>query len=153
MCRSLFLCILIFISACNNKPDSKNTYDITMHIRQGFNYYSIFLNKDGNGYLKKGKGSYYDESLKYDSVEDSSMFKVDSIKAFLNNIDKLREQPIIAEKRLDAARVEIYYQNRKVYDSYSWDSIFWDIVNPIKSEIPDKFNPFINPLLHSLPNK
>lgn len=146
MARLVIIFCLIFSIACNNTSNSNNAYDLEMCIRSGVKYHSIFMNKSGDSFVEKGRGTFYDEDLKKETVEESKIFKVesDSVRSFISNLEKLKKNPTKALKRLDASRVEIYLEGQKVYDSYSWDSSFWDIVRPIIHQVPKQFNPFMS---------
>ncbi|HEX2847203.1 MAG TPA: hypothetical protein VHN59_11685 [Chitinophagaceae bacterium] len=146
MARLVIYFCLIFSTACKNTSSSSKAYDLEMCIRSGGKYHSIYMDKSGNSVVEKGKGTFYDEDLKKETVEESKTFKVesDSVRSFISNLEKLKRDPIKTSKRLDASRVEIYLEGQKIYDSYSWDSSFWDMIRPIIRQIPKQFNPFMS---------
>ncbi|HEY9256447.1 hypothetical protein [Chitinophaga sp.] len=122
----------------------QETYDIHADVRLGERFYSIFLDKDGYGYVAKGTGSYYTSPLTIDSSVNSNMFKVDSIKGLISILDQLTIDSTIKKKPMGTIpRVEIYYKNVKVYDAYRWDQSVWNGLRPIISQLPHGFNPFL----------
>jgi hypothetical protein len=128
--------------ACKEKDKDEKLYNVQTDIRLGSKFYSIYLNEEGKAYVIKGNGSYYTDTLKILSADTSNVFKLDSIKLFFENLNRIKANPIIGPNRVDAPRVEIYYDNQKIYDDYKWDEVLWDLFKPIMEQIPQGFNPF-----------
>ena len=140
--------ILFFFLAftpCKEKNNNnQKPYDVRSDIRLGNKFYSIFLNESGEGYVIKGKGSYYTDTLKIESSDTSNVFKFDSAKEFFEVLNRIKTNPIFKNNRAGTApRAEIYYNQQKVYDAYTWDETFWDLFRPIIEQIPKGFNPFL----------
>ncbi len=130
-------------TSCKEKNNNENSYDVRSDIRLGNKFYSIFLNENGEGYVIKGKGSYYTDTLKIESSDTSNVFKLDSAKVFFEVLNRIKTNPIFKKNRTGTApRAEIYYDQQKVYDGYTWDEKFWDLFRPIMYQIPNGFNPF-----------
>lgn len=135
--------LLTFASCKERINDNEQSYNVRSDIRLGTKFYSIFLNEEGNGYVIRGKGSYYTDTLRIESSDTSNVFKFDSAKIFFETLDKIKINPIVKANRTGTAqRTEVYYDNQKVYDSYAWDETFWDLFKPIMEQIPRGFNPF-----------
>ncbi|NSL85334.1 hypothetical protein ECE50_000725 [Chitinophaga sp. Mgbs1] len=122
---------------------TQSEYDVHTDVRLGQRFYSIFLHKDGFGYVVKGIGSYYTEPLRIDSSVSSNIFRVDSIKGLIHILSKLNIDSTIKRPMGTIPRVEIYYKNKKVYDAYRWDQSVWNGLRPIISQLPHGFNPFL----------
>jgi hypothetical protein len=139
------LSILLFfatILSCKERSPDDKSYNARSDIRFGSRFFSIYISEGGTAYVIKGKGSSYTEPLKIESSDTSNIFKLDSVKLFFEKLNRIKDNPIIGANRLDAPRVEIYYNQKKVYDAYKWDENFWDIFKPIMEQIPSGFNPF-----------
>lgn len=136
------LCFFLLFFSCKGKGNDIKSYNFQADIRLGNKFYSIYLNEDGEGYVIKGSGSYYTDTLKIKSSDTSNVFKIDSVKVFFENLNKIKAHPIVGVNRVDAPRVEIYYNHQKVYDAYKWDETFWKLFRPIMEQIPRGFNPF-----------
>jgi hypothetical protein len=143
MIQSLYIfCSFFLLFSCKEKDSDIKPYNVQADIRLGNKFYSIYLNDDGEGYVIKGDGSYYTDTLKVQSSDTSNVFKIDSVKVFFENLNRIKAHPIIGVNRVDAPRVEIYYDHQKVYDAYKWDATFWNLFRPIMYQIPKGFNPF-----------
>ena len=142
--KKLLYTLLFFatILSCKESGVDEKSYNVRSDIRFGSKFFSICINEDGAAYVIKGTGSHYTESLKVESSDTSNIFKLDSVKLFFERLNNIKDNPIIGANRLDAPRVEIYYNQKKVYDAYKWDEIFWNLFKPIMEQIPSGFNPF-----------
>ncbi|MGK2862486.1 MAG: hypothetical protein ACSLE0_11160 [Chitinophagaceae bacterium] len=130
------------ILSCKERYHNNRSYCVRTDIRFGSRFCSIFINEDGTAYAIKGRGSHYTEPLKIISSDTSNIFKLDSIKLYLENLNKIKDEPVIGGYRNDAHRAEIYCNQKKVYDAYNWDEEFWKLIKPIMEQIPKGFNPF-----------
>lgn len=130
------------ILSCKERNVDEKPYNVRSDIRFGSKFFSIYVSEDGAAYVIKGRGSHYTEPLKVESSDTSNVFKLDSVKLFFENLNHIKDNPIIGANRLDAPRVEIYYDQKKVYDAYKWDEKFWNLFKPIMEQIPSGFNPF-----------
>jgi hypothetical protein len=144
MSKLLYIAFFIYpFCSCNEKKTGdKEPYNVHADIRLGIKFYSIYMNKEGRAYVIKGIDSNYTDTLKVESSDTSNVFKLDSAKAFFDNLNKIKAHPIIGANRGDAPRVEIYYDHQKVYDAYRWNETFWDLFKPIMEQIPKGYNPF-----------
>lgn len=136
------LIFFTLLSSCKEGSVRSDRYDVRSDIRLGSKFYSLYTSKDGKAYAVKGTGSYYTEPLKVKTSDTSEVFKIDSANVFYHHLNRIKESPIIGANRLDAPRVEIYYNEKKIYDAYKWDETFWDLFKPIMRQIPKGFNPF-----------
>lgn len=136
--------ILMMPYSCKQlQSQKKDSYDIQIDFRLGYKYFSMYLNKDGNGYIIKGKGSYYTEPLQIQSSDTSRMFKIDSINKFIQNLDQIKSHPLISNMLGDGVpRTEIYYEQKRIYDAYNLDESFWSLFRPIIEQLPKGYNPF-----------
>ena len=137
------LSFLLISISCKQNLSSQKAYTFKTNIRLGNHYYSIYFNREGEGYVVKGKASYYTEPLKIESSDSSEVFKIDSARVLFDKLDKLKEKPIHGITRLGTARAEIYYNGKQIYDAYVWDETFWSIFRPIMEQFPKEFNPFL----------
>jgi hypothetical protein len=129
--------------SCTEKNADKESYNVRADVRFGTKFYSIFLNEQGKAYAIKGVGSDYTDTFNVKSSDTSRVFKLDSTKIFLMNLDKIKSHPIIeGVSQPDAPRVEIYFDQQKIYDVYKWDGTFWGLFRPIMEQIPKGYNPF-----------
>jgi hypothetical protein len=140
----LFGIIVLFlvINSCKQSVNYQGEYDVKADIRFGSKFYSIYLSPKGIGYVIKGRGSRYSKPLEIASSDTSQIFKLDSIGLSYKALDKLRIKPTIDSSFQDSPRAEIYYNNKKIYDTYRWDTEFWNVFRPIMEQIPRGFNPF-----------
>ena len=136
------LLLIMFFSCKEEKTNNEHLYIVRSDIRFGSRFYSINISEDGTAYAVKGSGSNYTESLNILSSDTSNAFKLDSAKSFFEKLNRIKDNPIIEASQFDAPRVEIYYDQKKVYDTYKWDEKFWDLFKPIMEQIPSGFNPF-----------
>ena len=132
-----------FLIGCKGIYKNVNSYNARADIRFGSKFYSILLNEIGEGYVIKGNSSYYTESFNIESSDTSSFFKIDSAKSFFKELNKIKDAPVISDKRIGSPRVEIYYDDKKIYDACKWDESFWDIFRPIMEQLPKNYNPFL----------
>lgn len=132
----------IIIQSCKEKSNSDHSYDVRSDIRFGTWFFSVFVKEDGTAFVIKGTGTPYTDPLTVLSSDTSNIFRLDSVGLFFEKLNQIRDNPIIGAKRLDAPRVEIYYDQKKVYDAYRWDETFWDLFKPIMEQIPSGYNPF-----------
>lgn len=139
----LELTFLLFLFSCNNKLTTESTNDVRLDVRLGKKFYSIYVSKEGDGYGVRGIGSYFVEPLVVEKSDTSKFFRLDSAKLFFDNLEKYERQPFVGAKVQDAPRIEIYYLQKKIYDSYRWGADFWDLVRPIMYQIPKGYNPFL----------
>ena len=105
-------------------------------------YYSIYLNKNGNGQVIKGIGSDYQSDFKEASKILSDSFKIDSISQFYSAIEMFINKPYIDTSFTDAARLEIYFNDEKIYDAYKWRQNVADVLFPLLGKLPHRFDPF-----------
>lgn len=144
MLKAVYFFFLLTFISCKDKVTKGEQYDVKCDIRLGKTFYSIYLNQEGHAYVIKGNGSFYTEPLTIRSSDTSNVFKLDSTKSFFETLNKFRENPIYKANRTGIAqRAEVYYDNRKVFDSYAWDEMFWDLFRPIIEQVPKGFNPFL----------
>jgi hypothetical protein len=57
-------------------------------------------------------------------------------------LEAMKQKPFIDTSYSDGVRVEIYYENQKIYDAHNWNENFWSLVRPIMTKIPKGYNPF-----------
>jgi hypothetical protein len=144
------LIFFTFIASCKEKSLKKESYNARLDIRQGFRFVSIYISESNKSYAVKGTGTYYTEPLKAENSDTSKLFNLVSANMFLEKLNQLSDKPIFGPERSGAPKVEIYYKQKKIYESYSWDTEFWELIKPIVSQIPPGYNPFIdkeNPFL------
>lgn len=143
--KRIIYCIFlsVFLISCKGKAKTSASYSVRSDIRFGTKFFSIYISEEGNACVVKGKGSLYTDSLNVSSADKSDVFKLDSVNIFFDRLNRIKDKPIIGERRLDAPRVEIFYNEQKIYDAYYWDEIFWDLFRPIMKQIPAGFNPFL----------
>lgn len=139
--KQLFFLALLIISACKDKNDKK-TYNVQMDIRFGNRYYSLFLSEQGNCKVNKGFGTYYTEPFKPQTFDSSISFKIDSISLFYDKLSTFLNSPKLDTTQDHVARAEIYFERKKILDSYKWDERVWGVFRTIMEKIPKKFNPF-----------
>ncbi|HEV8283905.1 MAG TPA: hypothetical protein VGQ09_06330 [Chitinophagaceae bacterium] len=142
MGRLFFIFIPLALCSCKQNVTSEKEYNFQANIRLGYKYYSINVNEEGKAQVIKGKGSFYTEPLKIESSDSSKIFKIDSLRVFFENVDKIKRSPLIDSNRTDAPRVEMYYQHKKIYDAYKWNENFWDLFRPIMEQLPKGYSPF-----------
>lgn len=146
--ESFYILFFVLLStSCKEKVKDESSYIVRSDIRFGPKFYSIYANVEGEAFVIKGQGSDYTEPLQIQYSDTSEVFKLDSIASFIEKLRSIKKNPVFGARRLDAARVEIYYDGKKVYDAYKWDEKFWDLFRPIVEQIPNEYNPFsaINP--------
>ncbi|WP_316833041.1 hypothetical protein [Pedobacter aquatilis] len=136
------LIFLFCFSMCKKKePD---IYPARIDIRFGQKFYSIYVKKDGNSEVVKGKGSLYTQEMKISAVQSKLKFRIDSAKVLFAVLDKMKEKPLTKTGNMtDCPRIEIYLHNRKIFDEYNWNDEFWHIVRLIITKLPENSNPFI----------
>ena len=139
--KSLAILLSVLFFSCNYKTSS-DSYDIRADFRYAGKYYSIFCIATGSFQIVKGNGNSQNAILVSETVDSSSVFRHDSVTVFYKKIKELVDSPLIDLEVMDRPRVEIYFQGKKVYDRYRWDSTFWNLFNPIIDHLPPKFNPF-----------
>ncbi len=132
-----------FLISCKGIKRNVNSYDSRTDIRMGSKFYSICLNETGEGYVIKGNCSYFTEPFIIESSDTSRFIKLDSANSFFKELNRIKVAPIIKDIRMGAPRVEIYYDNKKIYDAYKWDEEFWDIFRSIMEQLPENYNPFL----------
>ena len=141
----LVLLVLLFAvsPACKHKSKSTNPYDTRIDFRFGKKFYSMHLCKQGMAYMVKGKGTNYTEPFAIMSSDTSKVFKIDSLQATYKLLDKLKAKPRIdTAGTTDAPRIEIYYDDKKIYDSFEWSGGIWDLFRPMIDKLPQGYNPF-----------
>ena len=142
MTKIFYISFFSFLLFSCKAQTNREQYKVRADIRLSTKFYSIYMNEEGQAYVIKGNSSYYTDTLKIESSDTSNVFKIDSVKVFFENLNKIKANPIIGVKRVDAPRVEIFYDHQKIYDAYRWDETFWNLFRPIMEEIPKGFNPF-----------
>jgi hypothetical protein len=139
----LLLSFSILNFSCKEKVREETVYSIRTDIRLGNVFYSIFMSKTGKLYVIKGKESNDIDSLKVLSSEKSTVVKSDLIKTFIGKLSKFENNPKIKSSIVtDSPRVEIYYDQRKIYDTFKMDAEFWDLFLPVVPLVPKGYNPF-----------
>jgi hypothetical protein len=134
---------LLTFNSCKEKAKEKKQYSVRCDIKLGTLLYSIFLNEEGAAYVVKRESSSYTDTLNIKSSDTSNVFKFDSVKLFFATLNKIKASPIFKASRTGTApRAEVYFSNKKIYDSYAWDETYWDLFKPIMEQIPKGFNPF-----------
>ena len=136
--------LLLFgiLISCTNKTTNETIYTVRNDIRWGRSFFSIFIQEDGRAYVVKGTGTFYTDSLKIISADTSAVFTLDSSKVYFRELNNIKSNPIIDSSRSDAPRIEIYYHQKKIYDSYFWGEPFWKMFRPIMGQLPKGFSPF-----------
>lgn len=142
MRASIILLVISFVIISCNEKKSTN-YDTEINVRIGYRFHKIKFDSSGNGIATKGTATEYNEPFVEKNIEFTKEFKIQSMDDFVTQLEKLSKNPIKTLKKLDAPRVEIKYKDKTIYDGYSWNSEFWDIVRPIMKEIPKESNPFM----------
>lgn len=151
MKKTLLFCTIFLITSfgCKNisdfNPSKEHLDNIKIEVRSGYEIISVKLNSDGSGISRKGTGTYYTEERDSISFNDSISFKSNSFEILNENLNSLKSNAYNGSKYQDAPRVEIYFNEDKLYSGYSWNSEFWEIIRPVIQEIPEKFNPFMVP--------
>jgi hypothetical protein len=130
------------IHSCKEKSPNDQSFNVRSDIRFGGRFFSIFIKENGTAYAIKGSSTFYTEPLKVLSSDTSNIFKLDSVELFFEKLNRIKNNPMIGAIHLDAPRVELYYNQKKVYDTFRWDEIFWDLFKPIMKQIPSGYNPF-----------
>ena len=134
----------LLLFACRNKLKTQNSYQVRMDVRFGSKFFSIYVNDKGETFVVKGKGSNYTGRFTNTVTSDTSkVFKSDSLRVFFDKVKKMEAHPVIIESNVtDAARIEIYYKSKKVYDYYGFDSTFMSLFRDNMGQLPKGFNPF-----------
>ncbi len=143
MGKNMILLAFLALISCRHQNNLFKNYDVRFNIRYGAKFYSVFADENGKAVAIKGASSYHTDSFKIQTSDTSELFRIDSIKSFLRVIDSFKTKPVVGTEMLHSPRVEIFYDERKVYDSYNWNEKFWDLFRPIMKQIPHGFNPFI----------
>ena len=144
--KTIVHCSLILsLLSCKTLTRSHEKYDIHADIRLGKRFYSIYLDKSGDGYAVKGTGSFYTTPLVIENSITSGAFKADSIMGLLHILTRLTfDSTIKKSPKGTFPRLEIYYKGAKVYDdTYPRDPSVWDGLRPIIPQLPRGFNPFL----------
>ena len=125
--------------------EEKSNYQVKIDVRLGSRFYSINVDEYGEAYVVKGKESGYTQPFKtVISSDTSKIFSSDAMKTFFNEVKKIKDSSIIIPAiTTDAARVELYYSGKKVYDSYGLDKKHISLFIPIMGQLPKGFNPFL----------
>lgn len=146
-----FLYFFVFSFSCNQsykdkkqESESTNLKTTTIIYRSGYTYYQIEVENTGIGFVKKGDSNNYHEDFIPETVQDSLFFKVNSTVSYFEKLQEYERNPYIGQRVLGVNRIQIYSDKVKVYDSYRFDSDFWDLIKIISDDIPQKFNPFIS---------
>ena len=132
-----------FLIGCTENKGNQNPHKVRSDVRFGSKFYSLCVNEAGESYAIRGTCSDYAQPFVITSSDSSGPFTLDSVRGFFKRVENLKEKPIINTRNTDAPRIEIYYDEKKVYDTRRWDDTFWDIFRPIITQIPRGFNPFI----------
>jgi hypothetical protein len=136
--------LFAILLSCTHKSSPTNPYNARIEFRFGTKFYSMYLCKWGTAYVVKGKGTNYTSPFAIISSDTSKVFKIDSLNVAYNFFDKLKTKPIIdTSGTTDAPRIEIYYEDKKVYDSFKWNSEIWDLFRPMLTKLPQGYNPFL----------
>lgn len=136
----LLICIF-FIVSCISKDSKYKNFDSTINIEFANNYFSIYLNRNGNAYVVRGN---LVDSIKTGNkipLDSSDIFHIDSIENYFKGIDSVSKvQQIIT--RGYGQKAEIFLNTKKVYETYASRKEFWIIFRPIIMEIPRNYYPF-----------
>jgi hypothetical protein len=143
----LLLLLFSFLSpfSCRKNIKEQKHYQVRTDVRLGSKFYCIYVNEAGKTYVVKGTGSNYTEQFKKIITSDTSkIFRSDDMKVFFYKVKNMQSNPVIIPSNItDAARIEIYFKSKKVYDSYGFDKGFMDLFRPIMGQLPNGFNPFL----------
>lgn len=139
--KIIYICLIILSVSCKNGEVDSLKKSTIISI-SGYRYYNITFDESGKGVAKIGRANDITDALLQKEIEDSLIFKVDSVSLYFKELEKLEKQPYIGEKMLDANHVLIYSNDKKVFDSYRFDSNFWGLMKIIGDDIPNEFNPF-----------
>jgi hypothetical protein len=141
--------IAIFINvltlACKSKRNGmeKIKFDTRVDIRFGTRFYSICHNKKGVGYVIRGKGANDRQPFTISSSDTSRFFQLKKSIDIYNILNKMTAKHFDGSSNpTDAPRVEIYYNNNKIYDGFRWNSDFMDLMILYSPELPKEYNPF-----------
>jgi len=145
MNRSYKILLMTVIFSLLISCKEKSNYQVKIDVRLGSRFYSINVDEYGEAYVVKGKGSGYTQPFKtVISSDTSKIFTSDAMKTFFNEVKKIKDSSIIIPTTTaDAARVELYYSSKKVYDSYGIDKKHISLFIPIMGQLPKRFNPFL----------
>ena len=142
-----FLSIFIlFLISCNNKEKPFNRTITNTQILSNFNgeCYSIEFDINGHGIVKKGESSQNSEIFKIENVSDSVTIHIDSAYTYFEKIEHFKKKPYRSAKMLGAYHVLIYTNDSLVFNSYRFNSDFWDLIKVIGEDIPIDYNPFMH---------
>ncbi|WP_126974283.1 hypothetical protein [Gynurincola endophyticus] len=135
------IAIIILCYACSlSKPVVNDVF--RTDIRFVNKYYSIVIDKKGKGFVEKGFSTYYKDPFKAETIIRSDTFVIDSVTIFWNRVNTLKINPSKADGESSAPRVEMYYNEDLIYDSYMWRDGIWDIFSLLIEKLPKGFNPF-----------
>ena len=123
----LIFIVSILLSAYVNHDVITPQHSMRADFRFGHVFYSLCSNERGEAFSIKGRATAYDSVFSVISSDTSALFHLDSVNILFKRLNDLRRKPMILDRHMDAPRVEIYYDNKKIYDSHRWDSTFWDI--------------------------
>lgn len=128
---------------CTGKNDSKKLFiKGKVDVRLGSAFCSVRILSDNTGFGLKGRLVSSTGEFVILSSDTSEVVKFQAADIFFNSLEKLHAKPITNSGSADGPRVEIYYLNKKVYDSQRWDEDFWDLIRPIICSPPKGFKPF-----------
>ena len=131
------------IISCTGHGDLPGEHFVRIDVRFGSRFYSVCIPENGKAFGIKGQSSDYMAPFKINNSDTSKGFELDSVQQFFHRMNSLLKNPLVIDHNSDAPRVEIYYDQKKIYDGHKWDEGFWDLVRPIAGQIPKEFNPFL----------
>jgi hypothetical protein len=131
------------ITSCRVRGDLPADHVARIDVRFGSRFYTVFIPETGKAFGIKGESSDYMAPFKINNSDTSKSLRLDSVQQFFHRLNSLLTSPMVIDHNSDAPRVEIYYDQKKIYDGHKWDEDFWDLVRPIAGQIPKEFNPFL----------
>jgi hypothetical protein len=140
---NIILLLLVFSLGCQEKAKSNFKYIVRADIKFMDDLFSIHIDESGNTYVIRSITSKPENEIIVSHLDTSQYFKLDSFSVFFEKIERLESVPVFKEQRNGVAqRAEVYYNGKKIFDTYAWDRDFWDLFLPIMTQIPDGYNPF-----------
>ena len=130
-------------TACSSRPKATMIHHLRADFRFGGAFYSLCANEKGEAVAIKGRGTDYGSDFKVLAADTSAPFQLTTAALLFHQLDSIRRRSMVKYRNMDAPRVEIYYDDKKIYDQQSWDGGFWDIFRPLIAQFPERYNPFI----------
>jgi hypothetical protein len=141
MYRILGLILFICSTACNT---DKEYYDVRTDVRFGNHFYSIYIKNNGEALVIKGTCTNHTMPLKIYHSDTSQNFRISSVKLFYDRLRQFEAKPIIYENISgDGSMAEIWFHNKRIYYKNNFGADFWNLIDPIKQDIPKGYNPFL----------